>query len=357
MKFQKESQKYIDHTSRVSQYIEEEKDFHLASEAEYEALHQVLEEEGMELKNFLDLKYSRRPGLVESYLESMQVPAIVTDRKNNFLGVMSEMTIRSYEKEKDIFYTSDLRLSKGAGIRTRMNFRKMYVNVLRQIELECFTVVLKDNIKAINALTKNKFDLHYYPVYEYTSRSILVLPTFRFLSNSLKGVRIQEGRDLEFESEKRALSCFSHDSSQEDEYFQLIEGQRTVASFSISRPKNRNLRVEAKTNSVRFWINFANKLFSHDYEQKLPWIYLTSLYIDPQLDRSECLKLIMKYLYKRGKIKKGEIFLFCHDAKEQVELKVMAPEFKVNGVLFRVTADQPDTTELSGPIYLNPICL
>lgn len=357
IKSQDLSQKLTNHTSDISDYLKEDPDFHLAEDREFEQLHRILEEEGMELKNFVDLKYSRRPSLVDSYLESMQIPAIVTDKKNHFLGVMSEMPIESFGKEEKVYYTSDLRVSKKAGIRTRMNFRKMYVNVLRQINADCFTVVLKDNQKAINALTKNKNDLHYSSVYEYKSRSILVLPSLKLASVKTAGLEVENGRSVEFENSKKKNSPFSHSTCAEDDYFLIKREGKIVGSFSLSRPKNRSLRVEAKNGITRFWVGLANRLFSHNYEEKLPWLYMTSFYLNDDIDRADCVRLIVKSLYQRKFIRSGEIFLFCHDAKEALDLNLFSPEFNANGLLFRVSADSPNQKELKGPVYLNPICL
>ncbi len=357
MKSLERSQTFINHTSKIAKFISNDSGFHLATEDEYTSLHKVFEEEMMELKKNVNIKYSRKPDLVGSFIESLQIPAIITDKKNLFLAVLSEMFITQCGEKKKIYYASDLRVSKRAGIKVRMKFRKTYVDLLRQLDHECYTVVLKDNQKAINALTKNKSDLFYHPVYEYTSRSILVLPTISLISNKLNGLRIIEGRDSVYEDVKIKSSAFAHFTSDNDKYFLIQKDGLTVGSFSLVRPVGRTLNIEAKSNYVRFWINMANKVFSHNYEEKLPWIYMTSFFLNEDIDKSECLKLMLKYLYKKKVILSGEIFLICHSTNHFSDLKVMAPVIKTNAILFRVTTKEKAPLPLSGPVYLNPLNL
>lgn len=354
MKF---SEKFINHTSKIEGHLANDEDFHLATEEQYNSLHNVIEEELMELKQFVNIKYSRRPDLIESFRESQQIPAIITDQKAQFLAVISEIAVTSMGETKSIYYNSDLRISKKAGIKIRMKFRKTYVDLLRQIDRECYTVVLKDNQKAINALTKNNSDLFYHAIYEYTSRSILVLPSLLLLTHKLKDLKIIKGRDLEYERSKRNSSSFSHNTSESDQYFLIQKHKKTVGSFSLARPIGRNLKVEAKSKYVRLWISFANMVFSHRYEEKLPWTYITSLYLDDEIDLSECLKMMMKYLFRKKKIVSGEILLFCHHPRELLKLELIAPIIKTNGILYRVSTDKTPPNPLTGPIYLNPLNL
>ncbi len=353
----KRSQKFIDHSAKIAEYLSEDSHFHVANELEYDSLHKVIEEEMMELKKDVNIKYSRRPDLIESFLESQQVPAIITEAKNQFLAVINEMTINEYGEPKNIYYNSDLRVSKKAGIKVRINFRKTYANLIKEIDGDCFTVVLKDNQKAINALTKNKSDLFYHPVYEYTSRTLLVLPTFSFISSKLKGVSIVEGRDQAYEKEKKKISAFSHNTTDKDQYFLIHQNGKTVGSFSLARPVSRSLKVEVKNNYLRMCLKLANKIFSHDYEEKLPWVYMTSFYLDDEIDKAECLKVMLKYLYKNNKILAGEIFLFCHSAEKFLDLKIMTPEINTNGMLFRVTGYETTRRQKLAPVLRRPVNL
>jgi|GEM_PF-4332360 len=357
MKSLERSQQFINHSSKIAGYLSKDCGFHIATEKEYESLHNVIEEEMMELKKGVEIKYTRRPDLVESFLESQQIPALITDHKNQFLAVINQMTIGHYGEPKNIYYNSDLRVSKKAGIRVRINFRKTYADLIKKIDAECFTVVLKDNQKAINALTKNKSDLFYHPVHEYTSRTILTLPSFSLISSKLKGVSIVQGRDLAQENERRKSSAFSHDTADHDQYFLIKRGDKTLGSFSLARPVSRSLKVEVKSKYLRLCLKLANKIFSHNYEEKLPWVYMTSFYLDDETDKAECLKVIMKYLYKHKKLLAGEIFLFCHSAENFLDLNIKAPEISTNGILYRVTTSVSPVTPLTGPIYLNPLNL
>lgn len=357
MKSLKRSQKFIAHTSKIANYLGEDPHFHLAMEEEYHSLQELIEEEMMELKKDVNIKYSRRPDLVESFLESQQVPAIITDHKKQFLAVINQMTVESFGVPKEVYYNSDLRVSKRAGIKIRINFRKTYVSLIKKIDAECFTVVLKDNQKAINALTKNKNDLFYHPVYEYTSRTLLVLPTFSFIRPKLKGFTIVKGRDQDLENSKRKTSAFSHNTANNDHYFLIQFDGKTVGSFSLARPVSRSLKVEVKNKTLRFFLKVANKIFSHNYEEKLPWVYMTSFYLDSEIDKAECLKMMMKYLYKNKEVYSGEIFLFCHSADQILKLDIMTPEINANGILYRVTTTETPTSPLQDPIYLNPLNL
>ncbi len=356
MELETKSDQCTRHINFISKGLENNSDFYIAKEDEYNDIHDLLETESMDLSGDVKLKYSRRPDLFSSYLESGQIPAIITDEKKKFLGVVSEMDISRFGECSKIYYTSDLRISKQAGMRTRANFRKAYLEVLKTLPNDCFTVVLKDNEKAIQALTRNQSDLYYNKVYEYLSRAILILPSINFLPEPKHNLEIVEGSDDNFKSNLQSRSSFSNTVSKNDKSFIIKEKGKTVAQFSICRPALRSLFIEAQSKKKKFWLKAVKTLFSHDYERKIPWVYLTSLYLGPGQDKESVIKKIIKYLYSKKELNTGELFLLCHGAREQLRLRLPLPQFLTYGNLYKVS-DCNYTEELVEPIHLNPLSL
>ena len=62
-----------------------------ATPKEHEVVQSILESEPMDLSGLAELKYSRRPNLIQSYRESGQNPFVITDRNLAFVGVVSQM--------------------------------------------------------------------------------------------------------------------------------------------------------------------------------------------------------------------------------------------------------------------------
>ena len=356
MELETKSDQCSRHINFISQGLEHNTDFYIAKKEEYNDIHDLLEGEAMDLSGDVKLKYSRRPDLFTSYLESGQIPAIITDTKKKFLGVVSEMLIHRYGQSSKIYYTSDLRISKQAGMRTRANFRKAYLEVLKTLPNECYTVVLKDNEKAIQALTRNQSDLFYNKVYEYLSRSILILPTLSLLKEPKNSYEISEGSDDLFSRNLESKSSFSHRIGDNDKIFIIKEKGRTIAQFSICRPILRSLFIEAQSKRKKFWLKAVKTFFNHDYERKIPWVYLTSLYLDPAQNKELVIKKIIKYLYSNNELRTGELFLLCHGTREQFNLKLPLPQFLTYGNLYKVS-DSNYCEELVGPIHLNPLSL
>ncbi len=347
------------HYQLINNVLSNYEEYHIATENEYEDIHNILENEAMDLSGFVKLKYTRKPDLYGSYVESGQLPAIITDEQKRFLGVVSEVSIRKYGHSQKSYYTSDLRIAKSAGMRTRAKFREAYLEVLKMLPGECYTVVLKDNEKAIKALTRNK-DLYYHKVYEYTSRSILVLPSLGFitLNKEVRDLKIEPANSLAFSyiNDKIKFSEFSHSVDFSDNEYVIKNSDQIVGYFSMKKPQSRNLFVEPSNPRINLWLRAIKLLLSYDYREKIPWNYMTNFIIDDDLNKAEVLKMILKFLYKKGQIKKGELFLMCHGHDEKLSLKLPTPQFKTNGCLFKVS-QKSEFKELTGPIYLNPLYL
>ena len=104
------------------------------------------------------------------------------------------------------------------------------------------------------------------------------------------------------------------------------------------------------------WIKLANIIFSHNYDKKIPWVYLTSFIISDDLDKSECMEAILSFLLKSGFINSGEIFLFCHDKKIEIKPKTFGPNFLTEGIFYKVSLNK-HCEKFENSVYLNPICL
>jgi len=356
MQLNKRSPEFITHISKVSEAISGDEDFHVAQEKEYSSLHNLLESEVMQLGDLANLRYTRRPDLLASYFESLQLPGIITDSQNQFIAAINKTKIIRDGIFQDVYYASDLRISKDASLRIKARFRKSYQALIQELNGEVYTAVLKENQAAIKAFSSKKHQLFYHPVYEYVSRSILVLPTLRMLKSRYQHIKIKQGRDEVYEARKQKTCSFCHLTGEWDSYFQLkIEG-KTIGAFTIARPKNRSLLVEPKRRSTNWWLKLAKFFFNFDYSEKLPWVYLTSLYIDPDFDKSEMMKLIIKYLYQQKIINSGELLLLCHGQTEQITLRLPTPQVVTNGILFLVST-QEQFSSLDGEVHINPICL
>ncbi len=350
---------HTNHIHLINNSLGSYTEYHIANENEYDDIHHILENEAMELQGFVKLKYTRKPDLFGSYLESGQIPAIITDEDKKFLGVVSEVDVKKFGQSQKAYYTSDLRIAKSAGIRTRAKFRQAYLEVLKNLPGECYTVVLKDNEKAIKALTRSK-DLFYHKVYEYTSHSILGLPSLGYMrtSKSLLNFTIEkaDSNAYQYIKDKLQFSEFSHGVNYSDHEFVIKSSGRIVGYFSLKKPTSRNLFVEPENSRVGVWLKAIKLLFKHDYKKKIPWTYITNFIVDSDIDKSELYRFVLKYLYQNKYFKSGELILTCHGASEEVDLRLPVPVFSTNGCLFKVSANQ-SFKEFDGPVYLNPLYL
>ncbi len=351
----KKSPEFINHIYNVAESIKDETYFHTAVEKDFEHLHNLLESETMELGGFANLRYSRRPDLVSSYFESLQNPGIITDKANHFYGAINQIEILQYGKATLQYYSSDLRFSKSVELRVKASFRKMYFKVIAGLDRDCFTAVLKDNAAALKALTGKNSNFFYHKLHEYSSHTILILPSLSFIKSN-KDFDIVAGRDISFEQSQLKLSSFSHGTSSTDDYFLIKNKGNTIGSFSVTRPKCRKLLIQPKSRRARIWSKLANKMFGHDYEEKVPWVYMTSFYLEGSFSKGEALIAALKYLYREELICAGELLLYCSSQDGESFPKLPTPVFQTDGILFKVSLE--DSFEaLKGPVYLNPICL
>lgn len=341
-------------------YFQTYPQYEFLQEKDFNKVQSIMESEAMELSGIVKIKYSRRPDLIKSFVESKQNPLIIVDESVHSMAVLSQINCNYEGMEQTCFYSSDLRIASKSSLRFKVQFRTFYLNIIKEIPNTCFTAILKQNSKAIDTLSQGKGGLFYNPLVEYLSRSIFILPTIlllrpRELEQNYNIISSDDRRE-EYLQRKLEAVYFAHEVARDDESFLIMRDDKVKGYFSIKRPQYRSLLVEIQSKILRFGLNLLGKLFKKNYSQKIPWVYLTNLYIDDDISKDEILSFILKYLYTKKIITDGEVFLICSDIKNQYKLKGAFPQVKISGIFFDVSGEKKEEYP-DEEFHLNPLFL
>ncbi|MCB0411578.1 MAG: hypothetical protein KDD22_03585 [Bdellovibrionales bacterium] len=330
-----------------------------ATPKEHEVVQSILESEPMDLSGLAELKYSRRPNLIQSYRESGQNPFVITDRNLAFVGVVSQMQAFVKGVLQTIYYTSDLRFAKESGVRAKMHFRNLYSEILKSLPSLCFTSVLDQNEKALAALTSKKKGIFYHPVHSYQIRSLLILPTLKWFKQKRRNFQFIEGHPAapDYLLKKFSDARFAHKVDLSQRYWGIARNGQMVGLFSIHQPEFRSIQVRSKSRFISLWMRAARWAFRKDYSEKIPWKYLTHFYLDDFYDKGPVLREILQFAYAHNILEAGDLFLVCHNKDDKVDLNgVFCPQFLTSGTLYEVNQSETPSIE-KGRYYLNPLYL
>lgn len=333
---------------------------HVENNYNEERIHQILESEAMDISGFVKLSYSRRPSLQHSYSEAGKVPYILVNKEHTFLGVISEIQASWLGKKEKLYYSSDLRITPKASWKVRKEFREIYSKIIKQLPRPCLTVILKKNIKAMLAFSKRNTGIIYDPLYEYTTRSFLILPTLKLMKMSSfdKLYRIEKGNteSHDYISKKVASSLFAHSSAPESRHYVIKKNEIIKGVFSLRRPKHQSFLISPQSKSSNLWFKLAKKFFKRDFSKKMSWVYLTNLILDDDMPKSLTLESITCFLYKTNQIKTGDVFLICHPKDGSIKMSCLCPQFLTDATIFEV-ASKANKYEEQKNCYLDPIQL
>jgi hypothetical protein len=329
----------------------------------------LLEEEQMKLQGksvqgAMSITYSRRPDLFDSFRESQQKPFLLSGEDNSFFCAINSMDIYSFGEKESVLYTSDLRLSSKATIAIKKGFRPLYKRVISCMDRSCYTVVLKENQRAIKALTRGKGSFFYNEYCPYFSISMVVSPILYLKSLLQKQKKIN--KEICFENIKSLPSeflnkelkkyQFCHEINLDDENFVAKHNGTIIGFFGIKRPLKRSLYVKGDSLLFQMQMKLIKLFTGHNYQKKMPWVYLTNRIIDSSYNEKEILEVFITYLYNQKKLRNGELLLMCFIQKKIKKLNLMSLQVITEAMLYEVSL-QNTKHELNGKIYLNPLCL
>lgn len=319
---------------------------------------EILETQKMALGDGLDIIYSRRPNLIESFEESKQKPLIVMSKENSFIGVLSEVNFLYFGKNISAFYTSDLRMKSSASKKMKISFRPFYKEMIKNISRPCYSAVLKDNEKAINSLTKGKSGIYYHPLIDYVNLSIPILPTIKLMPISSKNLKLKYVSELPSTFLKTVLCHidFSHDIHLGDVNFVVEKDQKIIGFFSITRPKRRSLKVKTSKRYLNLLMKTLKGIFNVDYSEKIPWVYMTNKVIKADINENQLLKFVLKKLLMDKKLQSAELFLCTSTQKELENLNIFAPKICTHGTFYEISMN-PSRPRLLKQAHLNPMYL
>ncbi len=301
--------------------------------------HEMFESTPMKLSNLAEIRFSRKPSLDKSFFESGLNPLMMVEKDYQAIGVIAEQSAYLSGQQENCYYTSDLRMKSGTPLKIFKEFLAIYSETIQQIKKSCFTVILKDNLRAMKVLTGRLKGLKYWPIYEYESKSILVLPTIKLLSKNKKlSVSLSnDKKKLEiYISKHYKKNYFSHPVDLNNDNYIFTENGEIKGTFSIGEPNNRKMQVKSLSKRVSTLLALATFFTGHRYKETIPWKYVTNFMVDDELINNKLLSTLLKFLYSKKIIKSGDLLLFCHDVGQYQNFSYLGPVISTNGFLFEI---------------------
>lgn len=329
--------------------------YKVAHRDSYPAIMDFIESEKMVLNKNINLAYSRRPFLEESFLEGNQFPLMVVDDEVKFFGCISEMKSVFAGKDVDYYYTSDLRISSFASKKVKGTFRSFFRSMIEKMDHPCYTAVLKENKRAIETLTKGKSGIYYNKLFDYFTITIPVIHRFVRL-NKKNQVICEKIKSLDeecFDIVDTTLD-FSHGIFDEGSHFKIYKDDQFVGFATMTRPKKRKIYVECHNLKLKILSKFLKLVYKENYEEKIPWCYLTNFFTRNDIDVNELRDEFLKIMIKEKYIRAGELILIAGD--KNLDTKLRFPVIKTDGSFYDVSTIKKDFSLLHR-VSLNPLCL
>ena len=373
--------KYINQSfqNKIEDIVGRYPHFKVVEKSDEHIAHEILESQGMQLLENLRLTYSRKPDLWKSFSDSNQRALVFYEKDNHTtIAAFSEGEAYYNHQLTENYYSSDLRMQPKAGIKIRKDFREVYQQFIAELPSGsiCTTAILKDNLKAMNAFTRGSSNLFYNQMFEYFIRTIVILPSIFFNKKSqIKNHSIVSLKDFPHKEEElkkflmdyQESAVFSNDiiKSREvktnPEEFLILKDDKIYGYFAVLRPTSRSIYVQTTSPWIKILLKVMSIFSQTDLSEKLPWIYLTSLVLSPELKhKSNILSTIIMELRRLKVLKIGELFLLLHSKTDEFTKEALksnfflkCPQIVNTGVIFRVETQKYDR-ELQGSIHIDP---
>lgn len=352
------SHSFIQQMERV---LKHHPQFHVMREGEDTVAFEILEGTCMKLGKKTEIFYSRRPHLRASFDESMQRPLMVLGEQKSFFGVISDMQAYNLGKAYEHYYTSDLRVTAQAIRSVKLGFRSYYKDLLAVMDRACFSAVLNENIKAVQALTRGKSALYYHPFIPYYSTTIPIAPTLKMQYKFMGSKEIVLEKQSQFPKKDfdyltQTLE-YCHKEHTEGEHFIIKKKGKKIGLISLYRPFKRSLKIKTNCFFLRGLITFLKKLTGIDYDQKVPWVYCTHFLLRPGEDKEQVFSEVIAQLMFLKAIRSGELLLLIQTGETAKKLKLWTAQIQTKGCMYHVTNQKCPAFKETAKANLNPLCL
>lgn len=335
--------------------------FYQMSKADDEMAFGILESEQMKLGDKTEIIYSRRPDLKGSFEESMQNPLMVLGEEQSFFGVLSEMQAYHQGKSYEHFYTSDLRIAQNAVKSVKFGFRPYYKDMIKLMDRKCFTVVLKENIRALKALTTGKSGINYSPYIPYYTTSIPVTTGLKIQAkiNLDKSYNLKKTDEFPIDLFTSLTSDldYCHKEHKDGDNFLIKKDNEVIGLISLYRPKKRSLKIKTFSKGLNLMMKSIKAFTGFDYNEKIPWVYCTQFLVKTGLDKNSVLTEVIKLLTKNKSVLAGELLLLCRVGENVEKLSLWSAQIDTQGVVYQVAIKGDNTLSETTNAYLNPLCL
>lgn len=331
----------------------------------YKYVRMVRPEDNQDLHNFLesismecgplDIQYSRKPDIFASFNEQSDRYYIFVYLNNDFsIGGFGSLIIKKMyinEEFVEAGYYADMRLSPKLGRKGHIQSRQIYAESLKRYkEIEeiknvkyFYTAILKNNEKALNALTKNKRGIHYHKITEYRVQSLLKI-NYRKPNDKFN---VSYNKNFNYlESYLKKIS-FQENPSQQNTITIERDG-KVLMSAVLKKMKYRNLIITRASLSLMTLGRLLPLLKRPSIKVKKEFVqrYITDIvFYDSKFSKDELMNELLSFIRLSNDYSTTHAYSFIVQKSDDLT-KSLSRCFteETIGILFQVTSDLEDKT-------------
>ena len=324
--------------------------------SKYKYVRLVEDKDNKELATFLEsipmecgpinLSYSRRPNVIDSFNEQSKENYIfIYENEDNSIGgfgslIINELYING-EKCKAGYY-ADMRLSPKISRKTHVQSRQIYaetlarykeINELKDIKY-FYTAILKNNTKALNALTKKKRGINYHELCEYDVLTLLKIKP----QKTKKNFTVELKQNNQNAPKHRLFQMVNNN------YDQIIikEDEKILFSATLKKMKGRHILVTKAPKLLQLLCRLLPLIKRPQIQLNKEFVqrYITDIVFYDQSQKEDILKTFFNYIYQSQEYKETHAYSFINQRNACLKKYLKGCIFEeTTGILFQVTCD------------------
>jgi hypothetical protein len=298
----------------------------------------------------ISMKYCRRPDILKSFKEQSENSYIfVYLNEDESIGGFGSLIVNKLfvnGESVQAAYYADMRLSPTLSRKAHIQSRQIYAESLKCYkEIEelkdvkyFYTAILKNNEKAIHALTKKKRGIIYHELCEYDVSSILKVR--RSIVPSKFSIELSSEINPPTDSENNRLL---QNNKNKHEKIIIKHGAETVFTATIKKMKGRSLVISKAPKYLQILCRLLPILRRPALKVNKEFVqrYITDLFFnDSNFTKDEIFFAFLQYIRNHPQYKDTHAYSFIHQKNDDLTRSLKRCITQVTtGILFQVTSD------------------
>jgi hypothetical protein len=303
----------------------------------------------------ISMKYCRRPDILKSFEEQSENSYIfVYLNEDETIGGFGSLIVNKLfinGEAVQAAYYADMRLSPTLCRKAHVESRKIYAESLKRYkEIEelkdvkyFYTAILKENEKALQALTKKKRGIIYHELCEYNVVSLL-----KIRKSKVNPKFTTEISKISNPSKEITLNRLFQNQENHHERVLIKDGNKILLSATIKKMKGRSLIISNAPKYLQFLCRLLPLLMRPALKVNKEFVqrYITDLYFDDShYTKDELFFVFLQFIRNLPEYQRTHAYSFIHQKNDNLSKSLSRCISQITtGILFQVTSDDEEQT-------------